>query len=143
MAPEISKTHEAVRSSECEEDLDSEIEKLEFHLKETGQKILEYRATLPDHLKSTFLSVLDSQRPFLPQVNSGASELISREESSSEPEDPEAAAKLKLLHEKISSNCSAMPIILKRMKDCIAKFDKLDSYTPGYIHQDFKRKKTG
>jgi hypothetical protein len=71
MAPEISKTHEAVRSSECEEDLDSEIEKLEFHLKETGQKILEYRATLPDHLKSTFLSVLDSQRPFLPQLNSG------------------------------------------------------------------------
>jgi hypothetical protein len=68
MAPEISKTHEA---AECEEDLDSEIEKLEFHLKEMGQKILEYRSTLPDHLKSTFLSVLDSQRPFLPQLNSG------------------------------------------------------------------------
>ncbi|PNY11953.1 hypothetical protein L195_g008573 [Trifolium pratense] len=56
---------------ECEEDLDSEIEKLEFHLKEMGQKILEHRATLPDHLKSTFLSVLNSQRPFLPQLNSG------------------------------------------------------------------------
>ncbi|WJX83302.1 hypothetical protein P8452_65972 [Trifolium repens] len=141
MAPGISKTHEA---AECEEDLNSEIEKLEFHLKEMGQKILEYRATLPDHLKSTFLSVLDSQRPFLPELNSGASEQnISREESSSEQEDPEAATKLKLLHEKISSNCSAMPVVLKRMKDCIAKFDKLDSYNPVYIHQDFKRNKTG
>lgn len=74
----------------------------------------------------------------------GASEQnISREESSSAPEDPETAKKLKLLNEKITSNCSAMPIVLKRMKDCIAKIDKLESYNAAAIHPAFKRKKTG
>lgn len=70
MAPEISKTHETVRSSECE-DSDSELEQLECDLKEMAHKILEYRATLPEQFKSTLLSVLDAQRPFLPQLNSG------------------------------------------------------------------------
>ncbi|KAJ1426875.1 hypothetical protein SESBI_10131 [Sesbania bispinosa] len=108
------------------------------------QKILEYRATLPDQLKATLLSVLDAQRPSLPHLNTGASEQnISRGESSSAPEDPETAKKLKLLNEKISSNCSAMPIVLKRMKDCITKIEKLDSYNVAVIHPAFKRKKTG
>lgn len=142
MAPEISKTHEAFRSSE---DSDSEeLERLESDLKEMSHKILEFRSTLPDQLKSTLLSVLESQRPFLPQFNSGASDQnISREGSSSAAEYPESAEKVKLLKEKISSNCAAMPIVLKRMKDCIAKIEKLDSYNAANIHQGFKRKKTG
>lgn len=142
MAPEISKTHEAFRSSE---DSDSEeLERLESDLKEMSHKILEFRSTLPDQLKSTLLSVLESQRPFLRQFNSGASDQnISREGSSSTAEDPESAEKVKLLKEKISSNCAAMPIVLKRMKDCIAKIEKLDSYNAANIHQGFKRKKTG
>ncbi|KAJ1408578.1 hypothetical protein SESBI_23357 [Sesbania bispinosa] len=138
MAPEMVETHEAVRSPECE-DSDSE---LESDLKEMAQKILEYRATLPDQLKATLLSVLDAQRPSLPQLNTGASEQnISRGESLSAPEDPETAKKLKLLNEKISSNCSAMPIVLKRMKDCIAKIEKLDSYNAAIIHPAFKRRR--
>jgi len=68
---------------------------------------------------------------------------MSREETSSAPEDPETAKELKLLKEKISSNCSAMPIVLKRMKDCITRIEKFDSYKDAMIHPAFKRKKTG
>jgi len=71
MAPEISKTHEAFRSSEDEDSDSEELERLESDLKELSHKILEFRSTLPDQLKSTLLSVLQSQRPFLPQLNSG------------------------------------------------------------------------
>ena len=56
-------------------------------------------------------------------------------------QDQEIAEKLQLLKDKISSNVSAMPIVLKRMKECISKIDKLDSYN-GIIHPAFKRKKT-
>lgn len=72
MAPEMEETHEAARSSECE-DSDSELERLECDLKGMAHKILEYRATLPDQLKSTLLSTLDAHRPFLPQLNPGSS----------------------------------------------------------------------
>lgn len=51
------------------------------------------------------------------------------------------AKKIQLLKDKISSNVSAMPIVLKRMKECISKIDKLDSNN-GIIHPAFKRKKT-
>ncbi|CAI8613103.1 unnamed protein product [Vicia faba] len=131
MAPEISKTREAVRSSE-DEDSDSELEKLENELKKIAHKVQDCRETLPDQLKSTLVSVLDNQRPFLPQINPGA-----LEENISSEEDPETAEKLKLLKEKISRNFSAAPIVLKRMKDCIAEFEKLDSTN---ILPGFKRK---
>lgn len=65
MAPEMERTHEA------EEDSDSELEKLESDLKGMAHKILEYRETLPDQIKSTLVSVLDAHRPLLPQLNPG------------------------------------------------------------------------
>ncbi|KAL2330335.1 hypothetical protein Fmac_017916 [Flemingia macrophylla] len=120
---------------------DSEVESLESDLKLMAQKILEFRTTLPDQLTATLRSILDAQRPLLP---TGASEQnIPREESLSAPEDPETAKTLKLLNEKISSNCSAMPVVLKRMKDCITRIEKLDSYNDEMIHPAFKRKKIG
>ncbi|CAL5192634.1 unnamed protein product [Lathyrus oleraceus] len=134
MAPEISKTREAVRSSE-DQDSDSELEKLEYELKKMSQKILECRETLPDQLKSTLISVLDEQRSFLPQISPGT-----LEQNMPSEEDPETAEKLKLLNEKISSNYSAAPVVLKRMKDCIAKFEKLDSAN---MHPGVKRKEIG
>ncbi|XP_027352724.1 uncharacterized protein LOC113863366 [Abrus precatorius] len=127
-----------VESHEAE---DSEIERLESDLKQMAHKILDYRATLPDQLNATLRSVLDAHRPFLPPA--ALEPNVSREECSSTQEDPETAEKLKLLNEKISSNCSAMPIVLKRMKDCIARIEKLDSYNAAIIHPAFKRKKTG
>ncbi|CAJ1817829.1 unnamed protein product [Sphenostylis stenocarpa] len=133
MTSETMDTHEAEPKSE--------VEKLESDLKQMAQKILEYRTTLPDQLSSALRSILDAHRPYLP---SGASEQnMSREETSSASEDPETAKKLKLLNEKISSNCSVMPIVLKRMKDCIARIEKFDSCNDAMIHPAFKRKKTG
>ena len=50
--------------------------------------------------------------------------------------------KIRLLKEKISSNISAMPIVVKRMKECISRIEKLDSCN-GIIHPAFKKQKIG
>lgn len=55
--------------------------------------------------------------------------------------DPENAEKVQLLKQKISSNASAMQIVLKRLNDCIARFDMLESSNV-IIHPAFKRRKT-
>lgn len=58
------------RGAECgsgeSEHEEEELENLEFDVKKMAQKILEYRATLPDQLKDTFASILSAQRPVLP-----------------------------------------------------------------------------
>lgn len=56
-------------------------------------------------------------------------------------EDKEYAEKIQLLKQKLSSNASVMPRVLKRMKDCISRIDKLDSCS-GVIHPAFKRKRS-
>ncbi|XP_062155002.1 uncharacterized protein LOC133863044 [Alnus glutinosa] len=139
---------EDARSSEEEEE---EVEKLEADVKEMAHKILEYRATLPDQLRTTLASALAAQRPVSPDglglAPSGApntdsgGQFKSSEVAPQAEEDQEMAKKIQLLKDKISSNASAMPIVLKRMKECISKIDKLDSNN-GIIHPAFKRKKT-
>lgn len=57
-------------------------------------------------------------------------------------EDSDEAEKLQLLKQKIASNGTAMPVILNRMKEYMARIDKLDS-SNGIIHPSFKRKRTG
>ncbi|QHO39544.1 hypothetical protein HN51_005742 [Arachis hypogaea] len=151
MAPnktsEVVDTHEATWSSQTD---DLELESLESELKQMAHKILEHRSTLPDQLKSTLLSILDAHRPLFPHPSHHAStppgaldHNIYQSEGSPAPEDPETAKKVKLLNEKITQNCSTMPVILKRMKDCIARIEKLDSYNAAVIHPAFKAKKTG
>lgn len=49
--------------------------------------------------------------------------------------------KIQLLKDKISSNASAMPVVVKRMQECLLKIDKLDSQNLA-IHPAFKRKRT-
>lgn len=48
---------------------------------------------------------------------------------------------VQLLRDKISSNISAIPKVLKRMNECISKIDKLVSSNET-IHPAFKRKKS-
>lgn len=55
-------------------------------------------------------------------------------------EERSAADKLRLVKDKISSNFSALPIVLKRMKETTSKIDKLESYD-GIIHPAFKKKR--
>ncbi|KAI5598642.1 hypothetical protein BDE02_02G146900 [Populus trichocarpa] len=138
-----------------EEEEAEELEQLETQVKQMAKKILEYRVTLPDQLKTTLALLLSSQRPILPDCDSGSDPGPSGElnpdsggqEKSSRAalltkEDRKTAEKVHLLKEKISSNVSTMPVVLKRMKDCISRINKLDSYN-GSIHPAFKKKKTG
>ncbi|CAL5340038.1 unnamed protein product [Camellia sinensis] len=60
----------------------------------------------------------------------------------SEEQDRETAEKTQLLKQKISSNVSALPLLLKRMKECISKIDNLQSSNEFIIHPAFKRKRT-
>ncbi|TXG62841.1 hypothetical protein EZV62_009835 [Acer yangbiense] len=157
-------TRVEIRSSECgsgePECEEEELEKLESDVKQMAQRILEYRATLPDQLKNTFASILSAQRPALPGIEPQSEPGPSRDhnpviiseyyadsgghvESKGTTlvgEEQKTADKISLLKDKISSNISAMPIVLKRMKECISKIDKLDSYN-GIIHPAFKKKK--
>ncbi|OVA06740.1 hypothetical protein BVC80_8729g16 [Macleaya cordata] len=130
-----------------------------------AESILHYRETLPNQLKQTFASLLLAQRPPIPPVvddaflppsqtalpgtliaarapNPGVEDnLKSSKVALLGEEDPETAEKIRLLKFKIASNVSIMPVVLKRMNDCISMIDKLDT---GYanIHPAFKRKRT-
>ncbi|KAK9273156.1 hypothetical protein L1049_017963 [Liquidambar formosana] len=138
-------------SSEDETEL-QEVEMLESQVKQMAHKILHYRKTLPDQLKTTFSSILAAQRPLLPLPESGSEPGPSGDPipgAHIEPgkgailaeEDQNSAEKICLLKQKISSNISAMPIVLKRMNECISMIDKLDSYNE-IVHPAFKRKRT-
>ncbi|XP_058083384.1 uncharacterized protein LOC131231262 [Magnolia sinica] len=135
------------------EEEEEEIQALEREVKEMAQKILDFRRTLPDLLKKTLESSLAASRPILPQIDAAEAgisadrDLGAREHAESSKgvvlaeEDPEAAEKLRLLKLKLSKNLSAMPVILKRMRDCIEAIDKLDQYDVT-AHPAFKRKRT-
>ncbi|KAK4266833.1 hypothetical protein QN277_023702 [Acacia crassicarpa] len=127
-----------------------ELEKLESDVKQMAQEVMERRSTLSEQLKSTLASVLAAQRPLVPEFSdighpeapdSGGSEQgILMRQKLSDVEDPETAKKRQLLKEKMSSNARVMPVVLKRMKDCIARIEKLDSHN-AIIHPAFKRRK--
>ncbi|KAF4386716.1 hypothetical protein F8388_006671 [Cannabis sativa] len=142
-------------SNDGPEDLETEagepqeLGELESEVKELSAKIIQYRASLPDKLKDTFVSLLATQRPILPEgsepgtsgdrnTDAGQGQVTS---SIPADGDQETIEKIRLLKDKISSNASKMPIVLKRMRECISKIDKLDSQNRT-IHPAFKRKRT-
>ncbi|KDP28637.1 hypothetical protein JCGZ_14408 [Jatropha curcas] len=140
--------------SEEEEVEAEELERLESEAKEMAKKILEYRSTFPNQLEVTLASVLSAQRPFLPSMDSGsdlgpAGEFnpgLEEQVNSSKPTsltegDQKITEKVRLLKDKISSNVSAMPTVLNRMKECMSKIDNLDSHV-GTLHPFSKKKKT-
>ncbi|XP_059634163.1 uncharacterized protein LOC132276649 [Cornus florida] len=129
------------------------LEKLEAGVNHMAEKIIEYRASLPDRLKNTLASVLSSQRPVLVthfkdgsepgpsgDPNPGLME-PGKAASISIAEDEETAEDTQMLEQRISSNLSAMSVVLKRMRECISRIDNLYSCN-GSIHPAFKRKKT-
>ncbi|KAL0309237.1 UNVERIFIED_CONTAM: hypothetical protein Sradi_5866000 [Sesamum radiatum] len=111
-----------------------------------AQKVLEYRTTLPDQLTSTLSSLLAFQRPVLP---THLIDEVAEPETRTPPgpdseagvsQGPEEAEKIRLIKQKISSNASALPVLLNRMKEYMARIDKLES-SSGIIHPAFKRKR--
>ncbi|OAY49178.1 uncharacterized protein LOC110614762 [Manihot esculenta] len=144
---------ESVSDEEKEVELE-ELEKLESEAKEMAKRILEYRTTLPDQLKANLASILSAQRLVLPVMDAGSDfgpfdqctpglgEHVKANDSALLTEgDQKIAEKVRLLKDKISSNISAMPIVLKRMKECMSKIENLDSYD-GIIHPVFKKQNT-
>ncbi|PQQ00787.1 uncharacterized protein Pyn_04540 [Prunus yedoensis var. nudiflora] len=126
-----------------------ELEMLECEVKEMAEKILEYRATLPDQLKNTFASILAAQKPDFLNVsdpetsgapNSGAGQVASNKGALLADGD-QTSEKLRLFRDKLSSNVAALPIVLKEMTECISKIDNLDSENI-IIHPAFKKKRT-
>lgn len=111
---------------------------LEKDVKEMAQKIMKYRASLPDQLLNTLDSTLASQRPVFPDDMAPTPSVAQIAEEG--PSDGEMAKKIQLLKQKYSDNASAIPAVLKRMKDCVTKIDNLDSCN-GITHPAFKRMK--
>ncbi|KAL5727484.1 hypothetical protein ACHQM5_000676 [Ranunculus cassubicifolius] len=126
---------------EDEEEIDTE-EEQELQIKQMAQLIQKYRSTIPDRIKDSFSSLLIAQRPPILPSLSPVLQLNDRNpESVDAEEDGDIAEKIELLKKKISSNVSAFPTVLKRVNDCISRFDKLDSYNVN-IHPAFKKKRT-
>ncbi|KAJ8748933.1 hypothetical protein K2173_013369 [Erythroxylum novogranatense] len=136
-----------------EEDIEEkELEDLESEVKLMAKKILEYRATLPSQFKTTLASLLSSQRSVIgldtePGPSGGSnpgSEARVETSKAAVPliDDETTREKVRLLKGKISSNVSAMPVLIRRMKECLSRIENLGS-SNGTIHPAFKRKRNG
>ncbi|MBA0680215.1 hypothetical protein Goari_011926 [Gossypium aridum] len=131
--------------AESEPDSEEDLEELQSDVKEMAEKILEYRATIPDQLKTTLDSILSTQRPDLPRIDDGSEPGPSAQNNADSKEmnsdaEQRAEEKIRSLKGKISSNISAMPVVLKRMKVCISRIEKLESCN-GIIHPALKKRK--
>ncbi|TYI14954.1 hypothetical protein ES332_A08G155800v1 [Gossypium tomentosum] len=131
--------------AESEPDSEEDLEELQSDVKEMAEKILEYRATIPDQLKTTLDSILSALRPDLPGIDDGSDPGPSAQNNADSKEmksddEQRAEEKIRSLKGKISSNISAMPVVLKRMKVCISRIEKLESCN-GIIHPALKKRK--
>ncbi|KAL6323500.1 hypothetical protein AAG906_039075 [Vitis piasezkii] len=164
--PQFRSSGDPMEGSDAEE-----LEELEADVKEMAQKVRHYRTTLPDQLKATFTSILSSQRPPFLEFVSGSEPEASGEPNPVSggcicgacrgrgngdnsgcggdgqsrvllaQGDHETSEKIQLLKQKISSNVSTIPVLLKRLNECMSMIDKLDSYN-GIMHPAFKRRRT-
>ncbi|XWS35781.1 hypothetical protein CRYUN_Cryun20dG0025300 [Craigia yunnanensis] len=133
------------REAESEPEFEMDLDELESDVNKMVEKILEYRSTIPDQLKTTLASILSAQRPNFPDIDDGSEPGPSGEHNADSEEleldkERRMEEKIGLLEEKISSNISAMPVVLKRMNECISRIEKLDSCN-GIIHPAFKKRK--
>ncbi|CAN0824786.1 hypothetical protein LINGRAHAP2_LOCUS214 [Linum grandiflorum] len=133
---------------------EEELDGLAEEVQQMANKIQEYRATLPDQLKTTLASLLSSQRTLVPEIDSsgpgpsGEPAPESRQVETrtgalrSEEEDRQTGEKVKLLKDKLAKNASSMPMVMKRMKDCMSKIDMLESSSSEpQIHPVFRKKR--
>ncbi|EPS60388.1 hypothetical protein M569_14416, partial [Genlisea aurea] len=140
-----------------EESEDEELADLEEEVNEMARKILQYRNTLPDQLTSTLSSRLTARRSLSPvHLPDRLAGRVTESESVSDSEAGLSRGRcscsffacfceieeIRLLKEKLSNNTCKLPIVLKRMKDCITRMDRLESSSGGIgvIHPAFKRK---
>ncbi|KAI3868606.1 hypothetical protein MKX03_013116 [Papaver bracteatum] len=144
-----------------EEEEEEVVKALEVEVKQMAKSILDYRQTLPDQLKKSLATLLVAQRPSLlvepveedfqtlvPGIlgpagsanQDGAESLESGKVALLAENDPETARKMLQLKANVSCNVAALPIVLKRVNDCISKIDNLGTYNAN-LFPGFKRKK--
>ncbi|WCJ22801.1 hypothetical protein M5689_004868 [Euphorbia peplus] len=141
--------------TELEDIGDEELEKLEKETQEMANKILDFRANLPDQLKTTLTSILASHRPRVPDIDARLGPGLDRESNadsgeqgtSSQPalstiRDQKTAEKLRLLKDRISRNISAMPNVINRVKECISRIENNEIENNDIIHPAVKKKRT-
>ncbi|XP_060213302.1 uncharacterized protein LOC132640640 [Lycium barbarum] len=130
-------------------EVEEEVRELEEQVNQIADKVADYRTALPGQLQSIFSSVIAAQRPVFntqgPESQPGCSNYPPTSDvegrGAALPEEVQKEAeKAQLLKEKISSNASAIPIVMNRMKEIMARIDKLQSSNK-VIHPAFKRRK--
>nr|GEW95014.1 RNA-directed DNA polymerase, eukaryota [Tanacetum cinerariifolium] len=123
---------------------DEEVEKLDEEVKSMAQKAQEYRQTFPHHFNNTLANVFESQRPPVSDLTRPGQN-DSDPGPSSEPnieaitplcleggvealvgKDPMHAEEVQRIKRKISDNVSAMSSLVKRIKDCTSRIEKLE-----------------
>lgn len=151
-AHEQSEAETLGRKEEEEEigQLEEEIQELEEQVHEMADKIVDYRTTIPGQLKTTLHSILATQRPIFdtqgPESQPGCSNNPPTYDAegcgaSLAGEVQKEAEKAQFLKQKITSNASAIPNVMNRMKESMARIDKLQSSNK-IIHPAFKRGRT-
>ncbi|KAJ0970179.1 hypothetical protein J5N97_023056 [Dioscorea zingiberensis] len=124
---------------DADSDEEREVQELEREIKDLAQRILDSRRSMPDRLAQALTSRLVALRPLLPSIT------IPEMAGQSQLSEPLAGAdqgmldKLHTFTEKTSQNVATMPILLKRINDCIARINKLDECNVD-IHSVFKQK---
>ncbi|GKU88159.1 hypothetical protein SLEP1_g2457 [Rubroshorea leprosula] len=128
--------------SEPQPESKEDLEQLESDLPKMAQKILEYRAALPDELKATLATGLSVHRPILPGMDPGPSKERNPDsrpvESNSENSIISMADGEKRTTEKIVS--VEDKVSAKRLRECIFRMEKLDSCN-GIMHPAFRKRK--
>ncbi|CAL9100936.1 unnamed protein product [Musa acuminata var. zebrina] len=133
-----------------EEDENRDIQELEREVSEMGSRILDARRSIPDRLLEALSSRLLTQRPVLPPqalIGADAGTTGELQAPSSESNggnmlanvDQRLLEKLLVLRAKTESNISAVPVILKRINDCIVKIEELEKCHVD-VHPVFNRK---
>ncbi|CAL9160003.1 unnamed protein product [Musa hybrid cultivar] len=133
-----------------EEDENRDIQELEREVSEMGSRILDARRSIPDRLLEALSSRLLTQRPVLPPqalIGADAGTTGELQAPSSESNggnmlanvDHRLLEKLLVLRAKTESNISAVPVILKRINDCIVKIEELEKCHVN-VHPVFNRK---
>ncbi|CAN4097430.1 unnamed protein product [Withania somnifera] len=152
-----SRAHEQsqTKTLDCKEEdeivqLEEEIQQLEEQVHEMAEKIVDYRTTIPAQLKTILHSILATERPLFdtqgPQSQPGCSNHPSTSDvegcgASLAGEVQKEAEKAQLLKQKITSNASAIPVVMNRMKESMTRIDKLQCSSK-VIHPAFKRGRT-
>ncbi|KAL8210385.1 hypothetical protein R6Q57_007117 [Mikania cordata] len=125
-----------------------ELQILEEDVKFMAQKIADFRQTLPEQLKDTLVSLISAQRPVnltFSQDDSDPGPSINSDpdmRTCLDSKDPEHTEKVQVIRQKISNNALAMSLLVKRLKVCISRIDKLDSFKQDMIHPAFTRKRS-